>query len=151
MKSIQCEARIRQDQAKVFEKFSNPSAMESILEDVLRIEQLTEGPVGPGTRWRETRVMYGKEATEEMEITEFHPPDSFTVRCHSCGCAFITTYHFDQAPEGVRVRLIMECRPVGLAAKLMSPFSGMMLKPMLGCLQKDLDEMKAACEAEDAS
>jgi uncharacterized protein YndB with AHSA1/START domain len=42
----------------------------------VRAERLTGDGFGVGTRWRETRKVFGKEATEEFEVTEFEPPSS---------------------------------------------------------------------------
>ena len=41
---------------------------------ITKLEVLTDGPFGLGTRWRETRVMFGREATEVMWVTAFDPP-----------------------------------------------------------------------------
>lgn len=37
---------------------------------ITKIEFLTECKKGPGTKFRETRLMKGKEATTELEVTE---------------------------------------------------------------------------------
>ena len=51
--------------------------LHSVAENIRGIEKLevlTEGPIGLGTRFRETRIMFKKEATEVMEITVFERP-----------------------------------------------------------------------------
>lgn len=40
-----------------------------------KVEPLTDGPYGEGTRWRETRRLMGKEAVEEFEVRRFEPPN----------------------------------------------------------------------------
>jgi len=47
---------------------------------ITKMEVLTDGPIGLGTRFRETRVMFRKEATELMEITVFERPARFVYR-----------------------------------------------------------------------
>lgn len=42
--------------------------------NLVRAEKLSDGPFGKGTRWRETRRMFGKEAAEEFEVVSFDPP-----------------------------------------------------------------------------
>ncbi len=37
---------------------------------------------GVGTRWRETRVMFGKSATEEMTVTAVEPGRSYDTEAH---------------------------------------------------------------------
>lgn len=39
----------------------------------VRIEKLTPPPFGRGTRWREVRKMYGREANELFEVTAYEP------------------------------------------------------------------------------
>jgi len=52
---------------------------------IRQLEVLTPGPVGVGTRFRETHKMFGKESSEEMEVTTFNAPHGYTVECDSCG------------------------------------------------------------------
>jgi uncharacterized protein YndB with AHSA1/START domain len=47
---------------------------------LVRIERVTPGPFGPGTRWRETRRVFGREATEEFEVIEYEPPRRLGLR-----------------------------------------------------------------------
>ncbi len=55
------------------------------------IEILTEGQeFGVGTKWRETRTMFGKQATEVMWITHVNPGRSYTARAESHGAIYTT-------------------------------------------------------------
>ena len=49
----------------------------SAIEDIQRLDD-GDG-FGVGTRWRETRTMFGRSATAEMEVTEFVPGRSYAV------------------------------------------------------------------------
>ena len=53
---------------RVYSDFANAAAR---IDGIENIEILTDDPIGKGTRFRETRIMFGREYTEEMEITEF--------------------------------------------------------------------------------
>ncbi|UJH69750.1 hypothetical protein [Ornithinimicrobium sp. INDO-MA30-4] len=44
-----------------------------VVEDITKIEVLTNGAYGVGTRWRETRKMMGMEGSEEMEVVDNDP------------------------------------------------------------------------------
>src|SRR5688572_28224488 len=61
------------------------------ISSIKRVELLTEGPAGKGTRFRETRIMFGKEATETMEVVDWNPPSHYTLECNSCGCLYRST------------------------------------------------------------
>jgi carbon monoxide dehydrogenase subunit G len=43
------------------------------------VDVLTEGPFDVGTRWRETRKVFGKDATEEFQVTRYDPPHSIEL------------------------------------------------------------------------
>lgn len=72
----------------VFERLTNIPDVPKHIPGIKRVEMLTSGPVGKGTKFRETRVMFGKEATETMEVMDFQPPKSVTIGATSCGSEF---------------------------------------------------------------
>ena len=98
--------RIGAPQAAVFHLFADVKRAAEHLSGVVRVEKLTDGPVGKGTRFRETRVFFKKEATEELEITGFDPPRSYTLGCESCGCTYSTTMHAAGHREGGGYRAV---------------------------------------------
>ncbi|MHC4429783.1 MAG: SRPBCC family protein, partial [Planctomycetota bacterium] len=140
--------RIEAPQAAVFQLFADMNRAADHLSGVVRLEKLTDGPVGKGTRFRETRVIFKKEATEELEITDFDPPRSYTVGCESCGCTYSTTMHFVPNGNVTDVEVEMESRPVTFMAKIMSPFTNLMMsKLMQKCFDKDLEDLKKVAES----
>ncbi len=50
------------------------------------VEVLTPGEFGVGTRWRETRTMLGRSATEEMTVTAMEPQRSYTTEAVGRAC-----------------------------------------------------------------
>lgn len=50
------------------------------LSGVNRIEMLSDGPYGEGTRWKETRTMMGRSETVEMWVSQADPPRTTTVK-----------------------------------------------------------------------
>ena len=132
---------------RVFAVYSNiPNAAERI-PDIQKIEMLSEGPVGVGTRWRETRIMFKKEATEEMWISSFDPPRSYTVEAESHGMRYDTRFDFEEADGGTRVTWTFVGTPLTLGAKIMAPIFGLLMSGMLRkCMQRDLDALRTVCE-----
>ena len=132
---------------EVFRIFSDIEHAGDRISAIKKIEMLTDGPVGTGTRFRETRIMFNKEATEELQITAMEPGKSYTIGCESCGCVYATTFRFTRNGTGTRVDLHMEARAVSLFAKIMSPLTALMFGPMMRkCMTKDMEELKAAAE-----
>ena len=113
---------------------------------IKKCELLTEGPVGVGTRFRESRVMFGKEATEEMEFTVFRRPSFYQLSANSCGALYETTFRMSPEDDGTRIDLEFRVTPMTFVAKLMSPMSKLMAGPLKKCLEKDLADIQAAAE-----
>ena len=76
------------------------------LSGVDSVEVLGSGPYAVGTRWRETRTMFGKKATEEMEVTAVAAPHRTVVEAESSGAHYTTVFTVE--PEGDGSRLSME-------------------------------------------
>lgn len=110
---------------------------------ITKLELLTPGPVGVGTRFREWR---GRQAAD-MEITTWSPPRSYTLRGYAIGTEF--TSEIRCVPDGARTRLEMEIhvRPQTFGAKLLSPLISVMSKMMVKTCSKDLADIASAAEA----
>ena len=133
--------------SQVFEAFTDFARSDEMVDAIVRIEMLTEGPVDVGTRFRETRIMFGKEATEEMEVTALERDRLVTVTAQSCGSTFASTFFFTPQGASTRVDMEMITTPVTLMAKLMWPVGWLMKGTMKKMMQGDMDQVKAACEA----
>ena len=114
MPSFTLTQRVEAPIDAVFDVFSDIPRCHERIEQITAIEMLTDGPVGVGTRWRETRMVFKRVATEEMEVTAFEPGRSYTVGCQSCGCEYEVV--LDPVPDGAIVVLqIFETVIVGFS------------------------------------
>lgn len=133
---------------KVFAVATDFANAASRIKGIKKLEVLTQGPVGLGTRFRETRVMFGKEASETMEVTAFDPPRSYTLSAASHGCSYLSTVSV--APEGAGSRLSMTFAgtPLTVGAKVMSALMGwMIVGSCRKAMQQDLADIGAAAES----
>ena len=125
-----------------------PGAAET-LSGVRGIEMLSEPPYGVGTRWRETRTMFGKTATEELWVSAADAPSSTVVEAESAGTHYVTT--FTVTPEGQASILTME-----FSVELVSgsrvhrffwkAFGKAGLRVVTKTLRVDLDDIAVAAE-----
>ncbi len=113
---------------------------------ILRIEVLTPGPVRIGTVFRETRIMFGREATEEMTVAELEPPRRFALTATNHGASYFTLHEFEHDGAGTRVVVTFEGRPLSLYAWLFQPLGWLMKGMLRRMLAADLASLKAACE-----
>lgn len=134
--------------SRVFEVYSDIDNCAGRIPAILKIEPLTDLPFGVGYRWRETRVMFKKEATEEMEVVAFEPNRRYLVEAFNCGCRYETEFNFREEEGGTTVERSFSATPLTFMAKVMSPvgflFKGMIRK----CFKDDMDALAGVIEGE---
>ena len=113
---------------------------------IAKMELVTDGPVQVGTRFRETRIMFGKEATEEMEITAFDPPHGYALGCESCGCRYHSEFTFRAANGGTDVEMTFNATPMTFLARTLGIVFRPMLKLCMKAVTKDLEDLKESIE-----
>ncbi len=136
---------------RTFEMFADFRNADQRIEAIKKVEVLTDGPVGKGTRFRETRVMFGREATEDLVVTDFQPGRSYSVSAHSCGCDMVCRFDFSSQPTGTHVEMEMQTKPITLLARIMSPLSFFFAGACKKAIEKDLDDLKLALEGPTAT
>lgn len=147
MARLMLSKMIEAPRESVFAEFSDFRTVADRLSGVKRCEVLTDGPIRAGTRYRETREMMGKEATEEMEITVFDPPSMYRVEGFSCGARWICDLKFSESAGGTLVEMEFSSRAETLMGKLMSPLGFLMKGAMRKCIEGDLNDLKAHIES----
>ncbi|MDV6265431.1 SRPBCC family protein [Rhodococcus globerulus] len=75
------------------------------LTGVTRIERLAGEGYAVGTRWRETRKLMGKEASEEMWVVEVEAPIRTVVKAHSNGMDYTSGFTLKPAPGGTLLEM----------------------------------------------
>lgn len=105
-------------------------------------------PVGVGAKFKETRTMFGKQATEEMEVTEFDPPRAYTLSAVSCGVQYHSRVQVvEETPgssgDGCRLIYDINSKPITLSAKILGPIMGLAMKgAMRKAMEQDLADIK---------
>lgn len=132
-------ARPRED---VFQFIANPDNAPKVVDSVIRMEQLSEGMLGIGTRYRETRLMRGKEQQTELEVVGYEPVRFYAMRNVTQGIETIYTYTFIPEQNGTQVHLVCEVKASGLK-KVMTPVVAGILKKEDG---DHLQRLKMAIE-----
>ncbi len=133
----------------VFETFTDIPSIADRIPGIQSVELLSDPPVGEGTRWRETRVMFNKESTEEMWVSEFTLNRSYTVEAESCGAHFKSRFVFTAEDDGTRVDSYLETQPLTFAAKFFKwlGLNALMRGMMKKAIQADMDALKRYAES----
>lgn len=116
------------------------------------LEVLSDGPFGVGTRWRETRQMFGKASSEEMIVTAFESDRAYTTEATSCGCRYVSGFACGPTADGATLASrTFEATPITMAARvmttLMAPLVGRMNRQLQAMLAADLADLRRAAEA----
>lgn len=148
MKAIMMDIHIDAPVSRVFEVATDLEGLPERVDAVKKVEILTNGPLGVGTRFRETRIMFGKEATEEMEFTSFDPGQGYVIEAESMGSHYTSTIRFTPENEGTRMTWSFGAEPLGTFSRIMS----MLLLPLFAgatrrALEGDLKGIKDTAEA----
>ncbi|WP_406861307.1 SRPBCC family protein [Streptomyces sp. HUAS MG47] len=150
-RTVVVERRIQAPQGRVWEAITDLPEMPRVLSGVERVEVLTEGGFDVGTRWRETRRMLGKEATEVMTVTECVPPERYVTVADSHGMHYESEFELlkgDAAATWTTVVMRFTATPTagGLMGLLAKATGALGVKAVSRALAKDLDEVAAAVE-----
>lgn len=147
MKPIIVEDQTGADLKTTFGTLSDVPHIAGFVTYIDAIEMLTQGSVGVGTRWRETRTPVSRPVTHEMHVTAFDPPHRFAVESSAHGTLHRTTYELEPIDSGgTHVRVTFESIPITTTAKLASPLGALFATPTRHTLEKELQEIFAEAE-----
>jgi hypothetical protein len=143
---ITVEAVVAAPPEIVFAVAADVGGWPQVISAIEGIELLTPGPVAAGTRFRETRRMFGRQATEEMTVAEHEPPRRFVLTAFNHGTAYRAEHLFAPDGTGTRIELAFEGRPVTLAARLLAPLGLLFVASLRRQLEGDLADLAREAE-----
>jgi uncharacterized protein YndB with AHSA1/START domain len=116
--------------------------------NLVSIEQLTGGSFGIGTRWRETRRVFGKVASEVFEVTGAEPGRSLDLYVDGTqGSSRRGAYRFryDLSPAGDATLVYLHGEITGMN-RVMELFGRLMLGSLRRAMAGDLHAMQRYIE-----
>jgi carbon monoxide dehydrogenase subunit G len=112
---------------RIFEFITDSNDAPRIVPSVKSSIKLTDGPIKVGTRYRETRLMHGKEQSAELEVSEYAEPNVYAMRNVTSGIETVYRYTLKPEKDGTRINLVCEVKAAGIK-KLMLPVVALILK-----------------------
>jgi carbon monoxide dehydrogenase subunit G len=132
---------------KVFDTIAHIENFSKAVPHIVNVEFLTDSKRGTGTRFRETRIMRGKEASTELEVTEYVENDRVRIVADTHGTVWDTVFTVKPGDGGALLEMVMDAKPGGMTAQLMN----MAMKGMLQkALEADMEAVRAYCESRDS-
>ncbi|HLE95889.1 MAG TPA: SRPBCC family protein [Candidatus Thermoplasmatota archaeon] len=141
---------VRAPRKLVWDIVSNIANAGATVKAIQKLEILHKPESGlVGLKWRETRTMFGKEATEVMWITSAQDQAFYETRAESHGMVYTSRVAVADAPGGgtlLSMDFGGEAQTFG--ARAMGFVFGVLMKGSVRkALTKDLEDIKAAAEA----
>lgn len=109
------------------------------------LERPADGIIG--LKWREERMMFGKNAFETMWITAAEPGHWYETAAENHGAIYNTRVSVDESNGNSILTMQFSVRPVTFAARLMSLMSFMFNGTIRKMLDKDLQDIRHALES----
>lgn len=129
----------------VFNTVADISQYSEAIPHIVNVEFLTESKTGIGTRFRETRVMKGKEVATELEVTEYVENDRVRMVADSHGTVWDSLFTVNSENGQTSLTLTMDARAYKFLPRLMNPLiKGMIAK----AVAMDMDMVKEYCEGQ---
>lgn len=117
----------------------------SCIIDLTILEQPEDGLVG--LKWKETRMMFGKEASETMWITDAIENKTYSTRAENHGSVYITELSLSGTGSNTLLTMSFTGEAQTLILKIISACMSPFIKgPMKKALRKDLEDIKKYVE-----
>ncbi|MFK7767271.1 MAG: SRPBCC family protein [Mariniblastus sp.] len=131
----------------VFKTVADIREFSKVIPEITNINILSEQQVGVGTRFQETRLMHGREATVELEVTEYVENKKIRIVSDTNGTVWDSIFTVNETTESgspvTELQLVMEARTSKFSGKVINFLIKGMIKK---AIQNDLDVVKSHCE-----
>jgi hypothetical protein len=131
---------------QVFKLFTDFEHGAEHVSGIKKIELLTPGGVGLGTRWSETREVMGRLDSATMEITAFERNRMYTITHHKAGIRIDSTFWFEPLNGGTSVSIEFDLDAGGLPPGLLTPLGWVIAGKVQRVLSHDLADLKRSAE-----
>lgn len=146
MADFRASVIIHRSVEEVFDYLSNLENSTTLLPFVIGIEKVSNGPVGHGTRYLETRLVRRRRIQAEIVITEFEKYSSFSLKSLSNGVEILYHYKFYPIEEGTQIEQEAFVKTGGLLSFLTKKSLVKIIKNEDG---RQLQKLKEVLEGEE--
>ena len=111
---------------------------------IVDVEFLSDVRSGVGSRFRETRLMMGREASTILEVTEYVENDRVRIVSDEGGTIWDSVFTVSPVDGGTELTLVMDAAPYTFKSRILTPVMKLVIR--MG-LVKDMDAVKEYCES----
>lgn len=142
------QVNINASKASIWKVISNIENAAETISGIQNIEIL-EKPENSlvGLKWKETRMMFGKPATETMWITHAVENEYYQTRAENHGAIYISKLTLKENGSQTNLAMEFKAETTTMLAKFLAEFMlPLMKKSMCKLLEKDLEDIKLKAE-----
>ena len=143
MSNVTVSRRIEAPVDLVFRTVAQIERFSEAVPHILRVEFLSEVKSGVGARFRETRMMMGREASTELEVTEYVENERVRIVSEAGGALWDTVFTVTPHAQGTELKMKMEAQPRSMSARMTIP---LIIGTVRKAVEQDMDAVKAYCE-----
>jgi uncharacterized protein YndB with AHSA1/START domain len=147
MATVNVSSQIAAPVEQVFRRFTDLEHGPAHVSGIKKIEMLTPGRFGLGTRWRETRDLLGVPDSAEMEVTSFEQDRTYTISHSKGGVRIDTIFWFKPTAYGTKVNVEFELDTAGLPPGLLTPLNWAIAGKVRDVIGHDLDDLRDSIES----
>ncbi len=113
----------------------------------VRVEYQTPERGGIGTKWRQTRSVFGREHAQVLNVVGWEPPVYLETKAKESGAEYTTIYRLTEADGSteVSVRFEVEATSV-IGAVFQRLMGGRLMASTREAMERDLADLTAAAE-----
>lgn len=145
--AISVAEEVNAPRERIWDLITNPDAWTDMISGIISVDVLDRPQHGVvGLKWREKRLMFGKEAEETMWVTAAEPMHWYETRAENHGMIYTTRISIDEEGDKTIVRMTFSAAATTFAARLMSLLSFMFNGALRKALQRDLKDIRQTAE-----
>ena len=110
---------------------------------IVDVEFLSDVKGGVGSRFRETRLIMGREASTVLEVTEYVENERVRLVSDEGGTVWDSVFTVRPVDAGTELTLVMDASPYTFKSRMLVPIMKLVIR--MG-LVKDMDAVKQYCE-----
>ena len=145
--SVKVERDVSASPAVVWGIITDLDRSAEVIGGIIKIERLDDGSgFEVGTAWNETRKMFGREATERLEVAHLEPGHSYTVEASGPGVRYVTVMAVEPKAAGTLLSMSFEGHATSVAAKIGAFLGRFLTGKMRQLIEQDLADIATAAE-----
>ena len=146
---VKAEIEINSSREAVWRTITDIDNAGDVISSIIKINVLERPSAGlVGLEWEETRMMFGRESTETMWITDSVENEHYGTRAQSHGSVYITRLSLGTGNGSTLLTMAFTAEARSAGAKVMSFLMGPFIRGSLKkAMMKDLTDIKAHVES----